>query len=68
MSGGSAIGCVAGTPDNPIVFFREGQDCAAGSVAGTLTCSCIAGPPLDATSCPTNKPSPSYPDTAGACP
>ena len=74
MSGGDSRGCVASTPANSTVYFQEGDACPlglpfedAGHVGGMLLCSTRQGEPLDDSSCPINKPDPSYPPNRGGC-
>ncbi|MBM4369795.1 MAG: hypothetical protein FJ102_26530, partial [Deltaproteobacteria bacterium] len=68
MAGGDERGCVASTPDNPEVYFQEGNVCGAGNVSGTLACAARPGDPLSAENCPINKPVAYYPATPDGCP
>jgi hypothetical protein len=68
MEGGDERGCVASTPENSVVYFQEGDACGAGHVEGTLGCAARPGDPLDAESCPINKPVTYYPATPDGCP
>jgi hypothetical protein len=68
MAGGDSRGCVASRPDNPVVYFQEGDVCGAGRVTGTLRCSNVRGTGLNATNCPINKPTRYYPMDRSGCP
>jgi hypothetical protein len=50
------------------LYFQEGVACNAGYLTGTVTCSSVPGPPLDATNCPINKPSPHWGSKPSDCP
>jgi len=65
--GGDPRGCVASSPGESVVYLQEGNDCDAGRVTGTLTCSTEPGPPLDATSCPIAKEDPTYATDPADC-
>ena len=66
--GGDSRGCVAYTPGDTKVFFKEGNLCGAGHLSGTLLCSTCPGGPLDQNSCPINKPDPRYVQSSQQCP
>jgi len=68
MAGGDSRGCVASSPTRSTVYFQEGDRCGVGRVTGTLRCASVPGPPLDATNCRVNKPSPTYPADRSGCP
>ena len=60
-------GCVAYNPGESSVYLQEGNDCGAGRVTGTLTCSNIQGGRLNAMNCPMNKTDTSYPRRRNRC-
>ncbi len=69
LYGGDERGCVASTPTFSAVYFQEGDACGAGLVEGVLRCATTpSATPLDATSCPINKPVRYYPPTYAGCP
>jgi hypothetical protein len=68
FSQGDDRGCVASTPDDPVVYFQAGDQCNAGLVVGTLFCATVPGAPLDNASCPINKPTPIHVGDPDECP
>ncbi len=68
FSPGDDRGCVASTPSSSVVYFQAGDQCENGLVGGTLSCSTSVGAPLDASSCPINKPIPIYATDPSGCP
>lgn len=68
FSPGDDRGCIASTPGSSAVYFQAGDQCSAGLVTGTLSCSTQMGAPLDAASCPINKPIPIYASSPSGCP
>ena len=68
MSGDDPRGCVASRPDNPVVYFQEGDACGAGRVTGTLRCSNIRGAGLTMATCTINKSQRFYPADRSGCP
>lgn len=68
FSPGDDRGCVASTPSNSVVYFQAGDQCSAGLVTGTLSCSTQMGSPLSSSSCPINKPIPIYATAPSGCP
>lgn len=68
FSPGDDRGCIASQPDDPVVYFQAGDECSEGIIGGTLTCSNGLGDPLDAGSCPINKPIPIYATDPSGCP
>lgn len=65
---GDDRGCIASQPDESTVYFQAGDECDRGLVTGTLLCSPEQGHPLDADSCPINKPVPIYAEDRTGCP
>jgi hypothetical protein len=55
-------------PDNPVVYFQEGNACGAGRVTGTLRRSNIRGSGLTSATCTINKPTRYYPAARTGCP
>lgn len=68
MSGGDDRGCVASSPASSVVYFQEGDQCGAGHVTGTLSCSSVQGAPLGPATCAINKPTKYYPSDPSGCP
>ena len=68
FSGGDSRGCVASSPGSAVVYFQEGNQCGAGHVSGTLSCSSEQGGGLNAGNCPINKPDTYYPSSSSGCP
>lgn len=68
FAGNDDRGCVANTPNDPEVYFKEGNNCGAGQVGGKLLCSTKAGSGLNAANCPINKATRYYPATSAGCP
>ena len=68
MAGNDPRGCVASQPNLSDVYFQEGDNCGAGHVTGTLTCSSQPGAPLDANNCPINKSQKFYVGQPNGCP
>jgi hypothetical protein len=68
FSPGDDRGCVASTPLDPVVYFQAGDECNAGFISGTLSCSSTPGPALTQASCPINKPIQFHPPDPGGCP
>lgn len=68
MVGGDPRGCVASQPNVPLIYLQEGDNCGAGFIAGTLTCSSVPGPPLNQGNCPINKPQPIHTNHPFGCP
>ncbi|MEZ4431432.1 MAG: MopE-related protein [bacterium] len=68
MAGGDPRGCVASRPDQPTVYFQEGDACGAGRVRGVLRCSNAQGAGLNAQTCVINKPERFYPQSRQGCP
>jgi hypothetical protein len=66
--GGDDRGCVAHQDGSSAVYFQEGDDCGAGFLSGTLSCSNGPGDPLNALNCPINKEEPYYHADANSCP
>ena len=58
FQGGDKRGCVAAHPQQSQVYFQEGDQCGAGSLSGTLTCSSVPGEGLTPNTCAINKPQP----------
>ena len=67
FQGSDPRGCVAYNPGDSDVYLQEGNDCGAGRVRGTLTCSNIEGGRLNANNCPMNKTDTSYPRRRRGC-
>ena len=68
MAGSDSRGCVANAPGSSVVYFQEGDKCGVGKVTGTLSCSSVQGPPLDASTCAINKSDKYYPPDPSGCP
>jgi hypothetical protein len=68
FSPGDDRGCVASTPTDSAVYFQAGDECDQGIVGGRLYCAATPGAPLDASSCPINKPVPIYATSPSGCP
>ena len=71
MGGTDSRGCVVHASGSPMVTFKVGSACsgtADGIVKGIVRCSKTIGAPLNATSCPINKPSKYYPMSLSGCP
>ncbi|MCA9539065.1 MAG: hypothetical protein KC620_09260 [Myxococcales bacterium] len=68
MAGGDHRGCVASRPDQPVVYFQEGDACGAGRVRGILRCSNVQGAGLNEQNCVINKPTRYYPEDRRGCP
>ena len=68
MIGGDHRGCVASQPNLPLVYLQEGNQCGAGTIQGTLTCSSVPGAPLNQGNCPINKPKQIHTDHPFKCP
>lgn len=68
FSPGDDRGCIASTPATSAVYFQAGDQCNAGLVTGTLSCSTQMGAPLSAATCPINKPVPIYASAPAGCP
>jgi hypothetical protein len=68
FSGGDDRGCVANAPGSSTVYLKEGNECDAGKVTGSLTCSNTPGGGLNATNCKINKKKPYYPTSKSGCP
>lgn len=67
FSGGNSKGCIAAA-QNGAIYFQEGVMCDAGQLSGSVTCSSIPGPGLNATNCPINKGNPYYGAKPSDCP
>ena len=67
FQGGDPRGCVAYNPPDSSVYLQEGNQCGAGRLIGTLTCSTIPGGRLNERTCAINKPEKSYPLTSDGC-
>jgi opacity protein-like surface antigen len=65
---GDDRGCVANAPGSSVVYFQAGDECSAGFVTGTLSCSTMMGSPLGPSNCPINKPITFYPSDPSGCP
>jgi len=68
FQGGDPRGCVAYRQGESTVYLQEGNQCGAGRVTGTLTCSNLLVGDLDANTCPINKPDTFYPNRPRGCP
>ena len=68
MVGGDDRGCVASLPMDSHVYLQEGNNCGAGSMTGTLTCSSEPGQELDQQTCPINKPKTFHVPNPAFCP
>lgn len=68
MAGDDPRGCVASQPDEPTVYFQEGDACGAGRVRGVLRCSNAQGAGLTAATCVINKAERFYPESRRGCP
>lgn len=66
--GGDDRGCVAHAQDSNAVYFQEGNDCGAGHLSGTMSCSNGPGDALNAFNCPINKEEQFYFASANSCP
>jgi hypothetical protein len=73
FEGGDSRGCVSTAPGGSEVYFQEGDACCiviiptdCGNVSGTLLCSTVQGPALNATNCPMNKQTAIYPVSGGS--
>jgi hypothetical protein len=66
---GDNRGCVASEPARPSVFFKSGDGCSSGApLTGAVVCGVAPGAPLDAASCPFDKPTKIYVATPAQCP
>jgi len=68
MAGGDDRGCVANVPNDPLVYFQEGDKCGRGRVRGVLLCSAIPGEGLNERNCRINKARRFYPRDRSGCP
>jgi hypothetical protein len=68
MAGSDPNGCVANSQGSSGVYFQEGDKCGVGHVSGSLTCSSLPGPALDASNCALNKSNKLYPADPAGCP
>ena len=67
FQGGDPRGCVAYRAPESTVYLQEGNQCGAGRVVGTITCSTQVGTGLNMTNCPINKVDASYPQDRSGC-
>ncbi len=68
FSPGDDRGCVAHTSGSAVVYFQAGDECSAGFIGGTMSCSTSPGVALGASNCPINKPIPIYASDPSGCP
>ena len=68
FDGGDRRGCVAHTPGESTVYLQEGNQCGAGRVTGSLTCSNLQGMGLNEMNCSINKERRLYRLTREECP
>ena len=68
FDGGDSRGCIAHRPGESEVYLQEGNQCGAGRVVGTLTCSTIEGMGLNESNCPINKRNRRYVQDRSDCP
>ena len=68
VNGGSDRVCIAHTPGEPRVYFKEGDSCGAGSVSGQLNCAEEQGDRLNSENCVTNKANENFVRSLDNCP
>ena len=68
FEGSDPRGCVAHQPGERTVYLQEGNDCGAGRVRGSLSCSNLVQTRLNEMNCPMNKTDRRYPRRSARCP